>query len=61
MISKNKVNDVFVIKDLEKTEDVIEPIVEEILDDRPEEKQVVHQISLLEIDDRLKEIDDILN
>lgn len=56
LITKANVEDVFVIKDLEDYElKSEEDSVKEV-----SEKKENHQISLLEIDDMLKEIDDIL-
>ena len=62
-ISKKKINEVFEIKNLLTKEDIkVEnnnsQVEEEILE--IEEKPKHHQISLLEIDDELKKIDDIL-
>lgn len=60
-ISKQEVFDVFVVKDLEKDEDVKEKA--EVLEESEieiQEKAPVHQISLLEIDEELKGIDEML-
>ena len=59
-ISKEEIDDVFEVKDLEEEiSDVI------ILDDKKDSSSLeqdvkIHQVSLLEIDEQLKEIDDFL-
>lgn len=55
-ISKQDIESVFVVKSLEKQDNEIAEVEEEQEKTEPEP----HQISLLEIDDRLKEIDEVL-
>ena len=71
-ISSSEVLDVFMVKDLEKDIDISSSDVEEEVledeknvDETPKREVVIreqgHQMSLLEIDDELKKIDDIIN
>ena len=58
-ISKNEIDDVFEVKDLEEEiKDVA--ILNEEKDSSLEQDVKIHQVSLLEIDEQLKEIDDFL-
>ena len=56
-ISKQNIDKVFITKNLETLDDKSEGIEKQEVEEQREE---VHQISLLEIDDRLKEIDEFL-
>ncbi len=69
-ISQNKVLEVFEVQDLKQKEEIeetkkheeLEQEHDKIVEKEKEEKTYkVHQISLLEIDDKLKEIDEILD
>ena len=62
IISKKKVLDVFEVVDLIKKEELKDIIKEEISEEKqlPTEEKKYNQISLLEIDDKLNEIDDFL-
>ena len=70
-ISSSEVLDVFMVKDLEKDIDKDissndkEEVLEDDIDESPKREVVIreqgHQMSLLEIDDELKKIDDIIN